>query len=215
MVRPRSNSARSVNSDDDAVNIADSTHDIINSQVDLEQPWHFWKWLIPIYSSVLCVAILLFISFWVTVASSDEFLLYIGDDNRVVWDLLPTLPVVFMIIEWPFNMIPIDWPMLIFVELLFTFYILIDFIVVSCEKNHESVYQSFDWYHEPGIAVASLVICWVVLAVIFALFWFLTNKWKLPSYEQTTREKYDRLSSLSSADRETRATRDDVSNNGA
>ena len=58
-------------------------------------------------------------------------MIYIGDDNKLIWDLLPTMPTAFMLIEFPFNMIPMDWPMLIFVELLFTFYIFVNFLVVS------------------------------------------------------------------------------------
>lgn len=98
---------------------------------NLEQPWTFWKWLIPVYSAILCVSVLLTFSFWVTVMSSDEFLLYIGDDNKAIWDLLPTLPTAYMLIEFPFNMIPIDWPMIIFVEALFSLYLFANFLVVT------------------------------------------------------------------------------------
>ena len=60
-------------------------------------------------------------------------MLYIGDDDKAIWGLLPTLPTAFMMLEYPFNMIPMDWPMLIFVEMLFLFYIFVNFIVVSVE----------------------------------------------------------------------------------
>lgn len=137
----------------------------------LEQPWHFWKWLIPVYSAILCCSILLTLSFWVTVIQSSEFLIYIGDDNKVVWDLLPTLPTACMLIEFPFNMIPMDWPMLIFVEILFSFYLFVNFIIVSFEKDHTTIYEAWDWYHEPLTAFWVTLLSYVLLAGIFAVFW--------------------------------------------
>ena len=99
-------------------------------------PWHFWKWLIPLYNAVLCVSFLLIILFFVSTVNSNEFLLYVSDDNLVIWDLLPTMPCVYLLIEYPFNMIPMEWPMLFFVELLFTIYMLLNFIVVAADKDH-------------------------------------------------------------------------------
>ena len=109
-----------------------------------------------------------------TVIQSAEFLLYIGDDDKIIWGLLPTLPTGCMMIEYPFNMIPMDWPMLIFVEMLFLVYILINFIVVSVEENHDNIYESFDWYEEPLKAFGAVAICMVGLALIFAFFWVIT-----------------------------------------
>lgn len=96
--------------------------------------------------------------------------------------MLPTLPTVLMVVEYPFNMIPMDWPMLIFVELLFLFYIFVNFLIVSVEENHVNVYEAFDWYVSPVRALLSMLVCMVVLALIFAIFWALTQKWKLPRY---------------------------------
>ena len=103
----------------------------VGEESAVDQPWNFWKWLIPIYISVLCASIFFLFDFWITMIKSTEFELYIGTDNKIIWDLLPTLPPALMLIEWPFNMIPIDWPMLIFVELLFTVYLLMNFLIVS------------------------------------------------------------------------------------
>ena len=108
----------------------------VGEEPAIDQPWNFWKWLIPMYISVLCVAIFLMIDFWITVIKSTEFALYIGDDNKIIWDLLPTIPAALMLIEWPFNMIPIDWPMLLFVEMLFTFYIFLNFLIVTIDPDH-------------------------------------------------------------------------------
>ena len=117
-----------------------------------------------------------------TEATSAEFLLYLGSSDILAFDLLPTLPTVLMLIEFPCNMIPIDWPMLIFVELLFTFYMLINVIIVSFEPDHQNIYAAFNWYHEPGQAFAYLSICYVLLAIFFSIFWFITTKCKLPNY---------------------------------
>ena len=92
--------------------------------------------MIPIYAAVFCVGLLLMFSFWITVFGSSQFLLFVGEDSDLIYDFLPTMPVVCMVIEYPFNMIQVDWPMLIFVELLFTVYILIDFLNVATSADH-------------------------------------------------------------------------------
>lgn len=179
-VKPQANLTLS----DDNIAFVDST-DLTIDVPEIkspDNPWAFWKWMIPVYAAVLCVATLLVISFWVTVFGSTEFLLYIGDDDKVIWDLLPTLPMGLMLVEWPFNMIPFDWPMLIFVELLFTLYLLINFIIVSFEADHTNVYAAFDWYHHPWGALGAALVSYAILAVEFSFFWYITNKWKLPKY---------------------------------
>ena len=163
---------------------------------EMEQPWHFWKWLIPIYASLLCVSVVLTTSYFITEINSSEFLIYIGDDNEVVWILLPTLPTVLLMVEYPFNMIPMDWPMLLFVELLFAFYILINFVVVACKPDHDNIYEAFDWYVKPGKAIADVAICMAFLAVVFAIFWALTQKVKLPRYANRQERRLGSLNSF-------------------
>ena len=102
--------------------------------------------MIPIYAAILSISVLLTLSFFATVIKSNEFLLYIGDDNKIIWDLLPTLPTAYLLLEFPFNLIPMDWPMLIFVEILCAFYFFVNFLMVSFEKDHLNVYEAFDWY---------------------------------------------------------------------
>ena len=110
-------------------------------------------------------------SYWMTEATNAEFLLYVGSENLVVWDLLPTLPTVYMLIEFPFNMIPIDWPMLAFVELQFLIYLFINFLVVTCEADHNNTYEAFDWYEQTGEAFGYMLACMCLLAGVFALLW--------------------------------------------
>ena len=76
-------------------------------------------------------------------------------------------------------MIPMEWPMLFFVELLFTVYMLLNFIVVAADKEHKNIYSAFDWYNNPGGAIGYLFVCYALLAVIFAIFWAFTHKVKL------------------------------------
>ena len=161
----------------------------------MEHPWQFWKWLIPMYAAVLCVSILLFLSYFITVFRSSEFLLYIGNDNKIIWHLLPAMPCALMFIEYPFNMIPLDWPMLIFVELLFTFYIFVNFLIVSFEADHTNIYEAFDWYNDPGRAVGTCLVCYAILAVEFAFFWGITQRCKLPRYEKRREVRFESFAS--------------------
>lgn len=96
-----------------------------------------------------------------------------------------------MLLEFPFNLIPMDWPMLIFVELLFTLYIFINFLMVSFETDHTNVYEAFDWYDNPFKAIAAVIVCYMALALIFALFWYFSQKCKLPSYERRHGSRFE------------------------
>ena len=138
---------------------------------------------------MLCISVVLSFSYFITEWSSSEFLLYIGDDEKTIWALLPTMPTLLMLVEYPFNMIPMDWPMLIFVELLFLFYIFVNFLIVSVETDHTNVYEAFDWYVTPGRSFISVFVCMAVLALIFAFFWFITQKVKLPRYTSRQDER--------------------------
>lgn len=181
--------------EDDPVSVLIETEGAEEANID--QPWNFWKWIIPIYISVICVSILILCSYWISVINSEEFLLVSRLDKEAIWDLLATLPPTLMLVEWPFNMIPIDWPMLIFVELLFTLYLIINFVIVSFKEDHNTLYVAFDWYHHTGRAFALVLVSYVALAMLFAFFWLITTKWKLPKY-QSTRETLLGASSFSS-----------------
>ena len=158
-----------------------------------EQPWHFWKWLIPVYAAVLCVSMLLFLSYWFTVFGSPEFLIYIGNDSDLIYDFLPTVPIFCMLVEYPFNMIQLDWPMLIFVEFLFALYVLLDFVHVSFRTDHLTVYPCFNWYGKPLQSFGYVCACFVLLALFFAFFWAISNKVKLPRYARRTQRRYDSM----------------------
>ena len=169
-----------------------------DDQKSFEQPWLFWKWLIPVYNAALCLSIVLCFSYWVTEATNEQFLLYIGSGDILAWDLLPTLPCLFLLIEFPFNMIPIDWPMLVFVELIFTLFMLFNFIVVSCRTDQIPIYAAFNWYHETGEAILYVFICYGLLAFVFSIFWAISQLWKLPTYAKRVEHKFERLQSIAS-----------------
>jgi hypothetical protein len=160
--------------------------DTETDEEEYEQPWHFWKWLVPTYISILVVSILMTLSFWVEVFGSNEFLIYVGDDNKVIYNLLPTMPTVVLLIEFPFNMIEFEWPMIIFVELLFSIYMLINFLMVAADPKHFSIYPDFNWYENPLASILAVIICYAILALIFAAFWALSYKIKLPNYAKRT-----------------------------
>ena len=163
---------------------------------NFDQPWVFWKWLIPVYVSLLCVSVMLTISYWVTEATSAQFLIYIGSNNDLMFDLLPTLPTVYLLVEFAFNMVPIDWPMLVFVYMLFTLYMVLNFIAVSASDKKINVYDAFDWYCHTGLAFVSLIACYVLLALIFAMFLVITQRWKLPSFIEKTEERFTGIQSV-------------------
>ena len=139
------------------------------------------------------------IVFFVSTIDDAEFLIYINNDSKVIWDLLPTIPCLCLLIEYPFNMIPFDWPMLILVEIIFSIYILVNFLVVAADENHNYIYSSFDWYGSPLRAFGALFICYIILAVIFAVIWAITNMVKLPRYGEISTQRFDSQWSRSNA----------------
>ena len=100
------------------------------------------------------------------------------------------MPCIWMLIEYPFNMIPFDWPMLFFVESLFTLYIVVIAIVQVAEEDHINVYAAFDWYGHPGKAVLWLFVCYAFVTAIFGVFWFLTMRIKLPKYDEMVKARF-------------------------
>ena len=96
-----------------------------------------------------------------------------------------------MLIEFPFNMIQFDWPMLIFVELLFALYLLINFLDVALRPSHDTVYPDFDWYENTTMSSVYALACFILLAIFFTIFWAFTIKCKLPSYAQRSQKKFE------------------------
>ena len=99
-----------------------------------------------------------------------------------------------MLIEFPFNMIQFDWPMLIFVELLFALYLLINFLDVALRPSHDTVYPDFDWYENTAMSSVYALACFILLAIFFTTFWAFTIKCKLPKYAQHSQKKFEVMS---------------------
>ena len=68
-----------------------------------EMPWLFWKWIIPLYISVVVNQLVLFFDFVVAELSQDPFLIFAGSDDKSLWLLLPSVPMLLIMIEYPFN----------------------------------------------------------------------------------------------------------------
>ena len=68
-----------------------------------EMPWLFWKWIIPLYISVVVNQLALFFDFCVAELSNDPFLIFAGSDDKSLWLLLPSVPTILILFEWPFN----------------------------------------------------------------------------------------------------------------
>jgi len=143
---------------------------------------------------------MLTVTYTISEAIDSDFLVYIDFEGEFLLDLLPTLPTVYLMIEFAFNMIPIDWPMLIFVELLFSLYMFLNFFAVSLSTARVNVYDAFDWYNSPWLAIAALFACYAMLAAIFAFFWLITSKCKLPSYNKKIEDRYSVMHVQSVAD---------------
>ena len=156
----------------------------------MNAPWYFWKWLIPFYNAILVISVLLTICWWGTVVTDSEFLVYIAGESRAVWDLLPTLPTILMLLEYPFNMIPMDWPMLVYVVLLQTLYLLVNIVVVGLDKEQKRVYSSLDWFDRPWYALLYTLALYVLVCVIFAIFYYLTQHVKLKRYARRSEQRF-------------------------
>ena len=47
-----------------------SNEDSESEECDFDQPWTYWKWLIPVYASLLVVTATLTFSYWMTQLTS-------------------------------------------------------------------------------------------------------------------------------------------------
>lgn len=65
--------------------------------------------------------------------------------------VLNTLPFAAMLLEYPFNQIPLDWRMLPVILCITVFYGFMSFFIQLCD-NKIAVYDQLDWINEPGKA---------------------------------------------------------------
>jgi hypothetical protein len=55
-----------------------------------------------------------------------------------------------MLIEYPFNQIPLDWRMLPFDLLVTCLYGVVNFFIILCIPNLGYVYEQLDWLNDTG-----------------------------------------------------------------
>lgn len=96
--------------------------------------------------------------------------------------VLNTLPFVAMLLEYPFNQIPLDWRMLPFNLLVTVFYGVANFFVSFFTLQKSSIYDQLDWFGTPVRAIENFGIILLIQIIVFTLQWFLTEKYKLPKY---------------------------------
>jgi hypothetical protein len=62
--------------------------------------------------------------------------------------LLDTIPIILLLIEYPFNMIPINLRLLPFGLVIMVLYIFVNFLYQAISK--QPVYGPMDWFDHPG-----------------------------------------------------------------
>ena len=106
-------------------------------------PWLFWKWIIPLYISVVTTQLVIFLDFLIAVISNDPFLIFTRTEGEVVWIFLPLVPTLLILFEWPFNQIPFDWRMVFFPILLCLFYLMMNLIICALDPDRDYIYDDF------------------------------------------------------------------------
>ena len=124
------------------------------------------------------------VNFWITELGDDEFLIYTGSGGDLLWDLICSVPFILILIEYPFNQIPISWGMLLFDLLVINLYIALNIVLVTFRAEHEPIYEDFDWYHNPLTAVVSYLVLIGIAVLIFILLWAYTMLIKMPAYRE-------------------------------
>ena len=145
--------------------------------------------MIVIYQSCFVLNFAILVNFWITELTNDEFLVYTGSGGDLFWDLITTVPFILILIEYPFNQIPISWGMLLFDLLLINVYVALNIVIVTFRSEHEPIYEDFDWYHKPWRSLGSYFCLLGIAFVVFAALWAYTMLLKLPAYREKDDEK--------------------------
>ena len=124
------------------------------------------------------------LNFWITEFSNDEFLIYTGSGGDILWDLITTVPFLLILLEYPFNQIPVSWGMLLFDLIIVCLYLLLNFIVVTSHVDNHPVYEDFDWYNKPLASFGMIFVLLGINCLSFACLWAFTMKIKLPAYRE-------------------------------
>ena len=131
------------------------------------------------------------INFWITEFSDDEFLIYTGSGGEVLWDMITTVPFLLILLEYPFNQIPVSWGMLVFDIIIVSLYLLFNFFIVSFHEDNRAVYEDFDWYQHPLSAFGMIFVLLGFTCITFTCLWGFTMKVKLPAYRERADQRLD------------------------
>ena len=160
----------------------DLESDKTGSKKKVDTPWHYWKWIIVGYQACFVQSATILVNFWITEFSDDEFLIYTGSGGDILWDLVTTVPFLLILIEYPFNQIPVSWGMLFFNLIIICTYLLLNFILVTSHDDNSPIYEDFDWYNKPLSAFGMVFVLLFMTCLVFAVLWTFTMKVKLPAY---------------------------------
>lgn len=94
-----------------------------------------------------------------------------------------------MLVEYPFNQIPLDWRMLPFNLLVTVFYGVANVFVSLFTLQKTSIYDQLDWFGNPVRAIENFGVILLIQIIVFSLQWFLTEKYKLPKYRSIQNTK--------------------------
>lgn len=191
---------------------------------NLMKPYAAYKWSVFSYQLAFSLNWVVFLFFYYIL------LVLVPDPNTIVewWDtengfdhfaeiVLNTLPFVAMLIEYPFNQIPLDWRMLPFNILIIVLYAIFNAILVLV-FNVEAIYEPLDWRNDTAQAIINFFIIIVIQVVVFALQWVLTEKFKLPMYRSAMKRQMNKLniaSELYAPDEERKVSSDEILETGA
>ena len=129
------------------------------------------------------------VNFWITELTNDEWLVYTGSGGDFFWDLITTVPFILILLEYPFNQIPVSWGMLLFNLLLINLYVGANILIVTFRPGREAIYEDFNWYREPWRATASYFCLLGITILTFIAFWAYTMLFKLPAYRVREEQK--------------------------
>ena len=107
----------------------------------------------------------------------------------MLWSSITTVPFVLILLEYPFNQIPVSWGMLLFDIIVILLYLLLNFIIVTSHVDNHPVYEDFDWYKKPLSSIGMIFVLLGLNVLIFACLWAFTMKIKLPAYRERDEQR--------------------------
>ena len=111
--------------------------------------------------------------------------------EKAILNMLHTIPIIMLLIEYPFNMIPINLRLFPFDCLIVSLYAPVTILYQVIQK--EPVYGPMDWFDFPGQATLIFLTGFLLEIAICFVLWFVTEKIKLPYYNARIERKSESL----------------------